>query len=414
MTNKRPVKAQHQTKSGPNQADQYAQATKPVITQSKQLREPTISTSWLETRLGEVAPTVLAVTYWFDPPPQTNVSFYTIEITGKRIDLTDRPQPADGFVHLESVDGVVDGSGPIAVMAKIHGVNPGKWDLSARMIPAHEATPKQHGPATKTRQVALPVFRTTWSWKKWKVSGAPPSPVDTCPAPFARPPAVILGSWAALVAIGIVSALLVQMWVVESLNLNMASVLIASFVGLLSGAIGAKVWFIVLHLNKRLRDGWCIQGMVAGIIVSLPVMLTISRQPVATVLDASTPGIMLGLAIGKLGCFFTGCCAGRPTGSLFGVWCSDRRVGMRRIPVQLMESTVALLVGAIVLSVIHVKHIQHGALFIAALSGYTLVRQGLLRLRQERRKSSFGGPLTAVIAALVLTVALIFLTIGRL
>lgn len=414
MTSKQRVQTPTKAEIGLNQSQTYRKIKDPSPVPSQPFRRAVISTSGLETYLQLTAPMVLAVTYWFDPPLHPNVSSYTIQITGKRIDLTGRPQPADQFVHLESVDGVVDGSGPVAVMAKIHGVNPGKWDVRAKMVPSCHVVKGQQPSATGTRHVVLPVFRATWSWKKWNLSAASEVPINTCRAPFAQPPAVILGSWAALVAVGIVSALFVQMWVAESLNLNVVSVLIASFVGILTGAIGAKGWFMVLHLDERRREGWCIQGMVAGIVVVFPILLTILHQPVATVLDASTPSIMLGLAIGRLGCFFTGCCAGRSTGSLLGVWCSDRRVGMRRIPVQLMESTVALLVGATALSLIHVRHTQHGALFVAALSAYTLARQGLLRLRQERRKSSFGGPLTAVIAALVLSVALIFLTIGRL
>lgn len=277
-----------------------------------------------------------------------------------------------------------------------------------------EAISGQRGPASRSGQAVSPVFRAVWSWKKWKVSAAPASPVNTLLAPFAHPPAVILESWAVLVGVGIVSTLSVQIGVAESLKLNAGSILIASFVGLLTGVIGAKGSFIALHVDERRREGWCIQDMVAGIVVVFPVLLRILYQPVATVLDASTPGIMLDLAIDRLGCFFTGCCAGRPTESLFGLWCSDRRVGMWRIPVQLMESATALVLGATALNLIPVRHIHHGAPFVAVLSAYALVWQGLLRLRQERRKSSSGGLRTAVISALVLALALMFLTIGRL
>ncbi len=40
-----------------------------------------------------------------------------------------------------------------------------------------------------------------------------------------------------------------------------------------------------------------------------------ARIPAWKLADASAPSIMLGLAIGRLGCFFAGCCHGRPVGS---------------------------------------------------------------------------------------------------
>ncbi len=42
---------------------------------------------------------------------------------------------------------------------------------------------------------------------------------------------------------------------------------------------------------------------------------------------------------------------------------------------------------------------HHGEIFLSALGAYTLVRQRLLRLRQERRTSTLVGPLTVVTAA---------------
>jgi len=50
-----------------------------------------------------------------------------------------------------------------------------------------------------------------------------------------------------------------------------------------------------------------------------------------------------------------------------------------------------------------------GAFFVAALAAYTLVRQGLLYLRAEPRKTRLGGLVTAALAALVLIAAVILL-----
>jgi len=52
-----------------------------------------------------------------------------------------------------------------------------------------------------------------------------------------------------------------------------------------------------------------------------------------------------------------------------------------------------------------------GALFIAAMATYTLMRQGILHLRAELRKTKHGGLVTAALAALVLVAALVLLAL---
>jgi hypothetical protein len=70
-----------------------------------------------------------------------------------------------------------------------------------------------------------------------------------------------------------------------------------------------------------------------------------------------------------------------------------------------MESALALSLGLGALVTIQSHGPAGGAFFTAALAAYTLVRQGILRLRAESRKTKLGGPVTATLAALVLIVA---------
>lgn len=225
--------------------------------------------------------------------------------------------------------------------------------------------------------------------------------------PFVRPPAVILGSWAALVVLGTILAFVAQALVISAGNLSLSHVLTVSLLAVLAGAIGAKVWYVVLHRQDGRRDGWAIQGFVAGFALIAPLLLLIFRVPVGAFLDASAPGLMFGLAIGRLGCFFTGCCAGRPSASRWAVWSSNRSIGVRRVPTQLMESALALTVGLIVLAAVLRYDPRHGTFFIAAVAFYTLIRQSLLRLREERRQSNHGAPLVAITAAFILILDLV-------
>jgi phosphatidylglycerol:prolipoprotein diacylglycerol transferase len=91
------------------------------------------------------------------------------------------------------------------------------------------------------------------------------------------------------------------------------------------------------------------------------------------------------------------------------VWSSDQRVGARRVPTQFLELALALSlgIGAFVAVLNHGP--ASGSFFVATLAAYTLVRQGILHLRAELRKSKVTGPITAILATLVLIAAIVFL-----
>jgi len=149
-------------------------------------------------------------------------------------------------------------------------------------------------------------------------------------------------------------------------------------------------------------NGWCIQGLLTGVVVVLVAGSLLAHLDLGTILDLTAPGLFMGMAVGRVGCFFAGCCAGRPTASWWGVWSSDQHVGVRRLPTQLLELALALAVGLAALAVVLVHGPAGGAVLVAATALYTLVRQGILLLRAERRKSLVGPPLTAAAAAIVL------------
>jgi len=362
----------------------------------------TPSTGVLQNFVARSSPEVVGATYWFEPPPELASQSVTIRFIGRRLDATGSRKQGDDFTHDETIDGIVGGSGPVAVTVKIRDVNPGEWTVRANLLPKRD----RQSPG-RDRQSLVPVFPAAWSWRHWRVTAGPNGPVRTRLMPFVRPPAVIPGSWAALVALGTVLAFIAQALVISAGDLSSSHVLTVSLLAVLAGAVGAKVWYVVLHRRDGRWDGWAVQGFVAGFALIAPLLLLIFRVPVGTFLDASAPGLMFGLAIGRLGCFFTGCCAGRPSASRWAVWSSNRSIGARRVPTQLMESALALTVGLIVLAAVLRYDPRHGTFFIAAVAFYTLIRQGLLRLREERRQSNHGAPLVAIAAAFILIVDLV-------
>ena len=135
--------------------------------------------------------------------------------------------------------------------------------------------------------------------------------------------------------------------------------------------------------------------------------------PAGVYLSAAGPALLLGIGIGRPGCFWAGCCTGRPTASRWGIWSSDRRVGCRREPAQLLEAAAALAIGLAVLAVVLIAGLQRsGPVAVAGLAAYTLSRQFALGLRAEPRRWRHGRQVTAAAAAIVLIASLALLARG--
>jgi len=212
-----------------------------------------------------------------------------------------------------------------------------------------------------------------------------------------------------MVTLGIAVALALQFLLISGAHLAIGPWWVVSLVAIVVGIIGAKVWFIVLHRREHRLEGWCIQGFIVAAPLMAVIVLALLDVPVGVFLDVTAPGLLVAMAVGRVGCFFAGCCGGPPTASRWGVWSSDQRVGARRIPTQLLESLLALSLGLGVLVALVGHGPAGGAFFVAGLMAYTLGRQALLRLRAEPRKTRLGGLATSALAALVLVAAIVLL-----
>ena len=149
--------------------------------------------------------------------------------------------------------------------------------------------------------------------------------------------------------------------------------------------------------RQTLKEGWSVDGFLLAAPL-IAVLVALGRGlPLGAYLDAVTPGVFIAVAIGRIGCFLTGCCAGRQTAG-WGLWSSDRRIGARRIPTQLLESAVGLVLAMASAGAV-LGHLAAGSgfVFLMTILVYGLARQSLLRLRAESRpfswrRSTSGAP----------------------
>ena len=238
------------------------------------------------------------------------------------------------------------------------------------------------------------------------MSASLPGPLRSHLRPFVRVPGSIIGTWPALVLLGVLVGLIVQAQLIGRAHLNELSVLGLSVAAVVVGLVGAKLWYVALAGKVSagtFSEGLCIQGFIVGTAVVLTGGLILLHLPVGTFADASATGLFFGMAIGRPGCFLTGCCAGRPTASRWGLWASDRRVGARRFPTQLWEAFFCLCVALAMLSIELQRSINvPGAIAVGGLAAYTLGRQILFRFRVEPRRIRFALPMVTAITAVLL------------
>lgn len=336
-------------------------------------------------------PEALVVTHYFDPGRDGEPYEATIRLRGRRAGVSGAPRPTDMFVREETIGRIVPGSGPVSVSSWVYGLSPGEWSVTAEII-RPRADARGHRMAGAARPDVQPLRIASWSWLSWSVQPRSTTRLVKTRwailAPLARIPAVLPGTIPAFVTIGALIALSLQAMLVGGRGISVGDAFLVSAIACVSGFIAAKLWYARLNPSERLlKPGWAVDGfMVVAPLAAIAALIAL-RIPVAAYLDATTPGLFFTVALGRLGCFLTGCCAGRVTSSRLGVWCSDQRIGTRRVPTQLIESVTGLVLGIVSLALaLGTGLVGTGILFVAAFSVYLIVRQNLLRLRAQPRR----------------------------
>lgn len=334
-----------------------------------------------EDLLEEARPQGVAATYSFRAPESDEPYDLAIRFVGARTGVEGEPGPGDRFDRTERLEGVVGNGQPIALTTRRSHLNPGTWRVVAE--PTEQPVPPRGVDALPRR-----VLETRARF-----------------GPLSQGPVVRLWVWPFLIALGTVLTLVLQAILAERAGIDVAPVLLVSLVGCVLGFAGGKLWYLGLH-RKPLRGfmsaGACIQGFLLVSLAVLALGSLLFDLQAGAVLDVTTPGLFLGIAVGRPGCFFTGCCAGRPTISGWGLVSSDRRVVLRRFPVQLFEAASGLVIGLTSLAVVLLLESPvPGAVFVGAVAAYTLVRQLLFPFRVESRTRR-GRLVTMVVCGLAL------------
>jgi phosphatidylglycerol:prolipoprotein diacylglycerol transferase len=196
---------------------------------------------------------------------------------------------------------------------------------------------------------------------------------------------------------------------------------------LIGGLLGAKLLLLLIEwpfysrnpgeLFSLVQSGGVFYG---GLIGALPVAWWYARKhnlPPWPTADVLAPGVALGQAVGRLGCFAAGCCYGRPAEVPWAVTFKDiyttRTVGtpldVPLHPTQLYEAAATLLIFGLLIWMSR-KKLFHGQVALAYVFLYSLARFVIEFYRGDAARGTvLGGWLsTSQFISILMVLAVLF------
>ena len=201
---------------------------------------------------------------------------------------------------------------------------------------------------------------------------------------------------------------------------NQQQILDLAFYLLIAAIIGSRVFYIVLNVNYYLdhpleivmiwRGGLVFYGGFIFAFVTCFFYLKKQQLPFLKTCDILAPGLALGEAFGRIGCFFAGCCYGTstnlPWAVIFNHSQSLAKIGVPLHPTQLYASLKALIVFAVLMSFRKFKKGDGQIIWLYSLL-YALGRLIIEPFRGDERGLMIFGTFT-----LTKTIALIFVPVA--
>lgn len=158
-----------------------------------------------------------------------------------------------------------------------------------------------------------------------------------------------LPAYGLLCGLGVLLALAVSLVRVRKSGLRADAAFVVFTGALAFGILGALVFYGVItygasdllpmFAGKKPMGFVFYGGLISGMIAALALM-RILRLPFEAYAREMLPALPLAHAVGRIGCFFAGCCYGRETDLFFGVRYPADHItgGARLIPVPLIEA----------------------------------------------------------------------------
>jgi phosphatidylglycerol:prolipoprotein diacylglycerol transferase len=234
---------------------------------------------------------------------------------------------------------------------------------------------------------------------------------------------ISLYTYGLFVALGFIAALGIAGKEARRVGENPSMIVDLAFFMLIAAVVGARLFYIgvnpsvitdsPLAVFKIWEGGLVFYGGFIAALITAIVYLKQKKIPFFRVADIFSPGLAAGHAVGRIGCFFAGCCYGKTCDLPWSVVFKDPNslapIGVHLHPTQLYSSAGNLIVFAFLWA--YRKRTKHqGQLFWLYILSYGLVRAFLEIFRDDPRGFLFGVlPVSQGIGLVVALVASVML-----
>lgn len=217
-----------------------------------------------------------------------------------------------------------------------------------------------------------------------------------------------LATYGVLLAIGFILALWMTARLAERDGLPKNRVYDLGLYILAASLVGSKLLMVITEWNDYggdwrrilsfdfLRSGGVFYGGFIAAVIASVILMRRWNLPWRKTADAFAPGIAVGHAIGRLGCFSAGCCWGVPTTSWIGVRFTEKASELTGVPIdsalvptQLIEAAANLLIFAFLLWLTKRRKFE-GQIIYSYLMIYSVARFIIEFWRDDPRGTVFG------------------------
>jgi phosphatidylglycerol:prolipoprotein diacylglycerol transferase len=233
---------------------------------------------------------------------------------------------------------------------------------------------------------------------------------------------ITLHTYGVILALAFLAGLWVASWQARKAGLDATRITDMAVYVLIAGLVGAKLLLVIVewrHYSSNpsdilsiFRSGGVFYG---GLLGAFPVAWWYARKHGLSgwaTADVLAPGVALGQAIGRLGCFCAGCCYGKPSNAPWAVTFRDlyatRQTGTPidtpLHPTQIYESLACLLIFLALVWMARRKKFQ-GQVTLAYVLLYAIVRFVIEFYRGDAvRGTVFGAISTSQFIAILMVV----------
>ena len=199
---------------------------------------------------------------------------------------------------------------------------------------------------------------------------------------------VTIHTYGFFIALGFLIGLWVAAYYAKKESIPHARIVDLGFYILIAALVGSRFFFIIInapyYLDRPLEILKIWEGglvFYGGVLLAIPTAFWFVKKHslgIWRTADVFAPGLAIGHALGRLGCFFAGCCYGKTAEALpWGVIFTDPEclapTDLLLHPTQLYESAGELLNFIILISLMKYKKF-HGQLFLSYLVLYSVLR----------------------------------------